>query len=111
MAKTLPAPTVPCRILAPLAGRACRYLLVPFLVAKGFTKNVMKVWKGTGRCPVSACVTQKRVRSLDITKKIQWADFCSLAPGQFLSDPWEGSVAREQSLALAKWFMGFLFFI
>lgn len=59
-----------------------------------FTKNIMKAWKGTGCCPVSACLTQKQVRSLDITKKKksptkkQWADFCSLALGQFLWDPW-----------------------
>lgn len=55
------------------------------------TKNITKVWKGAGFCLFSACVAQKQVKSLDTTKKIQWADFCSLALGSLGLCQWPGS--------------------
>lgn len=49
--KMLPAPTFPRHVLTPLAGRTCRYLLLPLPVAKGLSPKHNESMEGRGLLP------------------------------------------------------------
>lgn len=67
--KMLPGPAFPHHI-PPLAHGQNLWIPSLPITKRVFTKTLRTVWKSTGCCLFSVCVTQKRVRSLNVTKKL-----------------------------------------